>query len=210
MWVHSLDPENPQAHFLTVGDDMGFWGLPINVVSTPTDPMDSDRSTVDTIHQMIAIAKVSARSPKVISIVDSLLRTLPSKPSKKDLVRVIYWWVKNHVTYVEDERILAEQLGYQDVNQELLIPPDTLLSMPQPMGDCDDFSMLIASLMVAAKIPVGYVTIAVDPETPNRFSHVYCVVQVDGEEIYLDASHGSRVGWQTNREIFRKVIWGIN
>src|ERR1035441_1711918 len=132
---------------------MGFWGIPVSIATAATNPHDSVVSTIDTIHQMIAIAKVSSHSPKIASVIDNLVRTLPRHSTQQDLVRAIYWWIKNHVTYEEDESILANRMGYQDPNQELLIAPDTLLSMQHPMGDCDDFSLLAASFMLAAKIP---------------------------------------------------------
>ena len=189
---------------------VGFWGVPINVQSVLTNPMDTDVSTRDTIQRMIQIAKVSSQSPKVIEILDSLIRDLPRNPTQTDLARKVYWWIKNHVKFEEDESILANQLGYADPNQELLIPADTLLSMPQPMGDCDDFSMLAASFMVAAKIPVWFVAVAVDETEPWRFSHVYCAVLVDNAVVPFDASHGSHLGWETKRHVFRREEWLVN
>jgi hypothetical protein len=189
---------------------MGFWGIPISVQAVPTNPIDTDISTVDTIHQMIAIAKVSSHSPAIIHVVDSLLYNLPKNPSNLDLVRAIFWWIKNHVKFVSDESILGSELGYKDLNQELLIPADTLLHMTQPMGDCDDFSMLVASFMLCIGVPVWYVAVAVDQEQPWRFSHVYCKVLVDGESIPFDASHGKQLGWETKNQVFRRMEWVVS
>ena len=190
--------------------DMGFWGIPITVNAVPTNPINTDISTRDTVQQMIAIARISSHSPQVASVVDSLLRSLPKNPATLDLVRAIFWWIKNHISFVEDEEILGQQLGYKDVNQELLIPPDTLLSMPTPMGDCDDFAMLAASFMLACSVPVWFVTVAVDPEQPGRFSHIYCKVMVDNSPIAFDASHGAMLGWETKQNVFRRMEWLVN
>jgi hypothetical protein len=189
---------------------VGFWGVPIAVQSRPTDPINTDVSTVDTIQQMMALARVSSHSSKITSIVDSLIRNLPKKPSQLDLVRAIYWWIKNHIAFKQDEEILGEHLGYQDVNQELLIAPDLLLSMPNPTGDCDDFSVLAASFMLACKIPVWFVAVAVDQEQPKRYSHVYCKVLADGEIIPFDASHGTTLGWETKQRVFRRMEWLVS
>jgi hypothetical protein len=188
---------------------VGFWGIPIAVQSRPTNPINTDVSTVDTIHQMIEIARVSSHSPKISSVVDSLIRSLPRNPSQLDLARAIFWWIKNHISFRQDEDILSMEMGYRDPLQELLIPADTLLSMPVPQGDCDDFSMLAATLMLASKIPVWYVAVAVDPVEPERFSHVYNKVLVDGEYLPFDSSHGMTLGWETKQQVFRRMEWFV-
>ena len=189
----------------------GFFGQPIQLGVRATDPLNSDTSTVDTIHQMIALAKVSANDLLVASVVDSCLATLRSHPSKRDIARAIWWWVKSHVTFREDEEIVAKELGFRDPNQELLIPPITLLQMPQPMGDCDDYSLLTASLLKCAHIPCWFVVIAVDEWEPERFSHVYvrCYLDDEGTYMAMDVSHGGVPGWETARRIFRKAEFTI-
>lgn len=189
---------------------MGFWGEAVRVQTVATDPLNNDVSTADTIQQMIAIARVSSRTPFVAEVVDRIIQSLGNRPTNTDLVRAIYRFVKATVTFCEDETILGSQMGYVDVNQELLITPMALLSMPHPMGDCDDFSTLVATLCVAVSIPVWFVTVAVDELQPFRFSHVYCKALVDGKYIMLDASHGGYPGWETNRPKFRRAEWFVN
>src|ERR1700690_4649648 len=110
---------------------MSFWGTPVTIIARPTTPMDNDRSTRETIQQMIAIARICSTQPSIVELLTSLKSSLPASATKTDLLRVIFWWVKNHVQFREDESILAEQLGYTDPVQELLISPVSLLSMPQ-------------------------------------------------------------------------------
>ena len=189
----------------------GFFGQPIGLDIQVTDPFNSDTSTVDTVRQMITLANVSAKDPVVASVVDSCLVNLRSHPSKRDIARAIWWWVKNHVTFRDDEEIVAKELGYTDPNQELLIPPATLLHMPQPSGDCDDFSLLTASLLKCAHIPCWFVTIAVDEMEPQRFSHVYvrCYLDDEGSYMAMDTSHGGVPGWETSRQVFRRLEWKV-
>ena len=187
-----------------------YWGMPVSIVSAVTDPIDTDRSTVETIQQMIALARSSASDPLITSIVNELLLSLPKNPSHKELARAIYYFVKRKVTFVEDEEILAKQLGYTDLAHELLISPTVLLRMPRPMGDCDDFSMLVASLLCAAQIPVRFVAIAVDPNEQFRFSHVYTRAYLADEDrwIALDCSHGSMLGWE-KKEKYRIAEFNV-
>jgi transglutaminase-like putative cysteine protease len=192
---------------------VGFWGLPIRLDVRPTDPQNTDTSTVDTIHQMIALAKASANTPVVNSVVNSCIQSLPKTYSNRDLARAIWWWVKRKVTFVTDEEILARHLGYEkDPFQELLIPPVTLLSMPTPMGDCDDFSLLVASLLTCAHIPCWYVAIAVDEDEPSRFSHVFvvCYLSDEDQRMTMDCSHGTVPGWETKRYVYRRMEWQVS
>jgi hypothetical protein len=193
--------------------NVGFWGLPIRLDIRPTDPINTDVSTVETIHQMIAIARLSATLPVIHSVVDSCLKTISSNPSKRDLARAIWWFVKKTVTFCQDEDILANEMGYEnDPNQELLIPPMTLLAMPVPMGDCDDFSTLMASILKCAQIPCWFVTIAVDEMEPERFSHVFvkCYLEDEGQFMSMDASHGNVPGWETQRQVYRRMEWLVS
>ncbi len=77
------------------------------------------------------------------------------------------------------------------------------------IGDCDDFSMLCAALLLTQGIPSKFCTVAADGRAPDQFSHVYCVAYLDGERIPLDASHGSYPGWEVDqeRQITRKGEW---
>lgn len=192
---------------------MPFWGQPIRLDVTPTDPIDTDKSTLDTIGQMIHLAEYSSTTPLIQSIVNDLLYKLPKQHSNRDLARSIWYWVKKHVKFVEDETILVQELGYaSDPNQELLIPPETLLGMEVPQGDCDDFSMLVASLLKGAGIPCWFVTIAVDGGQPWRWSHVFVVAYLadEGGKMTMDVSHGSIPGWETQKLVYRRMEWLVN
>ncbi len=192
---------------------MSFWGQPVNVVAVPTNPTDNDISTVDTIRQMTSLVKSSVSSLPIVHVVDSILRTLNVKPSDKDIARGIWWWVKNHIKFEEDETILARELGYQkDPYQELLIAPPVLVMMPKPMGDCDDFSMLTATLLYAVGMKVGFKAIAVDRDMPWKWSHVYVMTYLPSEDrwMVMDNSFGLFPGWETERKKFREGLWLIN
>ena len=187
---------------------LGYWGMPVMITDKATDPYNTDLSTSQTIEQMIAIARSSASSPKIRNVVNTCLESLPDKPTNKDLARKLFYWCKNNVKFVEDEQVIGQELGYQDVYKELLITPDVLLNMPTPMGDCDDYSMLLASLLVCAQIPCRYTAIAADKGQPNKFSHVYVSALIDGRWVGMDVPYGSTIGWE--KEGFRRMDWRIN
>jgi hypothetical protein len=114
-----------------------------------------------------------------------------------------YWWVKKQLRFVRDEQTArpvagVEGLGEQDVVVETLIRPQDMAALPEgsKAGDCDDYSMYLASLLAALGYRVWFATLAADPSSRD-YSHVYVVIrEADGTRIPLDASHGGWPGWE--------------
>lgn len=194
---------------IDTGGRMGFWGLPIDISVVQTDPYSSDVSTRDTIDRMRGLVYEAIRHPTIVELVGALRDSLPARAAEMDYVRKVFHWVKGNVSFIEDETLLGTRLGYSDVNQELLIAPWVLVTMPSPQGDCDDFSTLIATLCKAVDIPICFVTIAADKDDPSRWSHVYTKAIVDGRPFVLDGSHGAYPGWETRATKFRHMEWSI-
>lgn len=117
-------------------------------------------------------------------------------------IEAAYWWVKNRLRFVRDEQTSTpvrgvEGLGSDDVIVETLIRPADMAGLPDGsrVGDCDDFSMYLASLLTALGYEASFATIAAD-EGSDDYSHVYVVVRDSGKRIPLDASHGGYPGWE--------------
>lgn len=174
-----------------------------------TADLGSDRATADTIYIMSELACEGAGSPIVQAAVMQAIRGIPRWAGDRERALAIYNWVKQHVRFVEDETLLQDLTGQVVSNKELLLTPERLLTMDPPSGDCDDFSTLLASMLLAVDIQVSFVTIAADPSIPDRFSHVYVKANLPrGDEVYMDASHGPYMGWESPEQ-FRKVEWPI-
>jgi len=191
-----------------------FGGLPVLTDSVPTNPRNSDQSVRDTIAKMVSIARASSHSDLVKAAVQDAVRGLNGNSTDEEIAKEIFYWVKAHVKFVEDETINALALGmdeYSAMDTELLITPEALLSMPQPMGDCDDFSTLTAAMLLVLDFNCAFVTIAADKSDPTMLSHVYVKVWLADENkgMYLDCSHGPFPGWETS-EYTRKIEWAIN
>lgn len=179
---------------------MSFWGVPVTVARLHTNPLYNDVSTADTLQQMRRVAGISANSPLVRGVANHCLQS-----TVMGTVRRLYWWIKSHIRFESDENILAAQFGIGPTEADLIIAPDILLQMPQPMGDCDCLSTLFASLLRSLLIPCRFVAIAADEIEPNRWSHVYLKALVDGQWLPLDVSHGSYPGWEYAGPTFRKM-----
>jgi hypothetical protein len=179
---------------------------------------------------MISISKSYSLHPSVISAVsDSLSGHLPVETlnpalqvgySPRECVRRVFWWVKRNVRFQEDDSIMSRIFGIDpnlNGGRDFLITPDLLLAMNPPMGDCDDFSMLVASMLICLgfirEFGRGwFVTIAADERDPDSYTHVYtkwyCADGSENPYIYIDASHGEYPGWESPK-IFKKREWEI-
>lgn len=210
------------------------WGQPVTVQSTRTNRWNPDVSTKDTIAILRRLAHQYAGDPSVQFANMQALSALGPNATQRDKACAIFYWVRGSVRFVEDETLLYQELGIvpEELDKELLIIPPVLLRMPVPMGDCDDFSLLIASMALAAGIQPHFVTVAADPTDPRRFSHIYVCLWLDDEGevwvwlddeggVWLDDEGGKHFcldagnrlpavppGWEPS-QVARKAIWSI-
>ena len=106
--------------------------------------------------------------------------------------------VRGAITFQRDEVSGAGVAGIDpgDVIEFIVRPVDMARYIDQgiAIGDCDDFSMLLACLLATQGIPSKFCTVAADDRAPDQFSHVYVVCYIDGQRIPLDSSHAHIVG----------------
>lgn len=185
---------------------------PYAAESVRTNPYDNLTSTTDTINKMIGLVQQNVSSPTIQKALDEIELGLGNNTSAEDWCRGIFWYVKKHVKFATDEHTLVQDLGIQDLEdgKELLFSPSYLLQMPTPTGDCDDFSTLIATLLIAAGVQqVFFCTVAADSKDPSAFTHVFVRVMLsNGKMLALDASHGQYPGWETKNQ-FKQINWPI-
>ena len=128
---------------------------------------------------------------------------IPNPPATLETAREVYYWVRSNITFVPDE-VLLQRMGERP-DKELLFDAPALLSMRNPVGDCDDFSLLLATMLLSIGMDdLYFVTLAVDPHTPERWSHIY----LSKGNLALDASHGHYPGWEAPN-YFRKRYWKV-
>jgi hypothetical protein len=191
------------------------WGGPIRVQGARTDPWRSDISTADTIGIMRGLAHQYSSDPHVLASVAQACEALGPDASDRDIAYAIFYWTRANIRFIEDEALMYEQLGVrpEELDKELLIVPPALLQMPQPMGDCDDFSLLLACQFLSVGMRPYFVTVAADRSDPRKFSHIYIAVRLEDEDSYLCLDAGNRMsgippGWEIPKPS-RKAIWTI-
>jgi hypothetical protein len=176
----------------------------INIGRAPLSD-DPDTAVAQTIQQMAEYVRQDSGSP----FFRSLARQLRGA-SSDETIHNVWDWIKARVRFVPDSQIAAmlqlpaSQLRHSSI-AEVLIRPVDIVRMADPMGDCDDFSMLGACLLTAAGIPCSFVTLAADAREPSQFSHVY--LETMGRA--FDASHGPFVGWEARNRFGRRQSWSV-
>jgi hypothetical protein len=168
-------------------------------------PDDPDGQVAATIALMRRYALEDAISPEIQRAAGEIKQ---ASGSGLPYAEACFRLVKGSLKFVEDSSLYSSVPSSSPNVQtvETLVRPRDMLRMGSSgrgarQGDCDDFSMLLASLLVAGDVPCSFVTVAADAESPDRFSHVYVAAYPDGKQsrIALDASHGSYPGWETEQ-----------
>jgi hypothetical protein len=124
----------------------------------------------ETVAHMRRLVIFARKDPAVIQAVRTICASIEPGDYNSEIL-AIYTWVCARVRYIQDVK---------DV--ELLIAPQRLLAMAQQDsradernagGDCDDITMLLASLLMSAGHECRFLVVGFAPNTP---SHVFCQV----------------------------------
>lgn len=156
------------------------------------------KQTIGVIRQLVEDA---VKDPLVNRTAIDMVRGVGDQFSRDAKAAAIYSAVAARFSYVEDP---VGPMG----PKETLRPVRTLLQIWA--GDCDDASVLIASLLGTVGISSRLVTIAADPSAPDEFSHIYPEAEViPGTWMPMDiARPGSAYGSAPAR-YFRKRVWSL-
>lgn len=175
------------------------------VTETSSDPHEQVRQTIGLMRQY---ANEDAQNPVFLNEVRTATQADPIDDvwnylSAKDGIR--------RMQFVQDEQTARPwgDIGRWRPVVEALIRPVDQTVLAQAQGDCDDFSMYGAAMLLARGVPVAYTTVKADPSEPDLYSHVYLSAyprsgRYQGQRVPLDLSHGWGPGWETRRVYGRK------
>lgn len=167
---------------------------------------DDDTAVLQTLEQMSRIVERTACDPVVQRAAAEAVKRLPAGATRAELAEAVWDYVRTRVSFIQDADMVPG-------SREVLIETPLLLTMQQPRGDCDDFTMAVATLLCALGVPVRVMAVAASPDDPDRFSHVFAAVILENRTILpvtmsIDASHGPYAGWEAPR-IFRRMPWRV-
>lgn len=183
-------------------------GYPVRTINIGS----GENAAHNTIDEMIKIIKESSNNPEVRNAAEHIIKNCQPRNTVAE-ASAIYYFVRDHLRYVGD-----------NVDLEYLQTPPMLLTKIKtndaPSGDCDDFTMLCASLLRSIGIPVR---IRIAAYTSNgEWSHVFPQAYISRRNtglgtpelktwISVDAIHDDKpFGWDTSPKASRIKNFSID
>jgi transglutaminase-like putative cysteine protease len=147
----------------------------------------------DTVKLMQALVKEHKASSFIRELAFSIVESVPEKNEPAE-IEAIFNYVQNNVRYTKDIHDL-----------ETLANPIYTLTIKH--GDCDDHAVVLASLLQTIGYQTCFVTTTYDE--PFIDTHVYVVVFVDGQEIFLDSTEKNKnAGYEIENWLRRTIHCG--
>ena len=144
----------------------------------------------ETLAHMARLSRDSRLSMKVRDTALSLIASCGHKDWACQ-VRAVHAFVRDQIQYVLDP-----------VDVELVQTAERTLELRA--GDCDDKTVLLASLLRAIGHPSRYVAIGFEP---GVFCHVYLETKIGDDWIPLETTEPVEVGWQPPPRLIRARLY---
>lgn len=125
----------------------------------------------ETLKIMRQLVRMNKRDPAVRHMAATIISGLPSKAWRSEIDTVFYW-VQHNIHFIFDTTDM----------EVLQTPQETLRTM---IGDCDDISLLLATLLESIGHPTGFVALG---KTANSLEHVITITMDGARWLPLDAS----------------------
>jgi Transglutaminase-like superfamily len=165
---------------------------------SPSVPLLSgDAGIAQTVSLMYKLIDEGVKDRDVNAYAVDIIRSVPQFDPLAQ-ANAIYETVHGAYYFVNDP------MG-TDGPKETLRPAREVMALGA--GDCDDFTILLGSLLGTIGMEVRIRTAAVDPSDPEIFSHVYPEVKIHGQWVPVDAARpGAQFGLAPEHS-FRDQIW---
>jgi len=151
---------------------------------------DGPKGINQTLRVMRQFTRQGKRHYPVRDLALSLVRDIDNKNWFGE-VQKLHHYVRDKIRYVRDIR-----------GVETLATPDTTLKIGQ--GDCDDKSVLLASMLESIGHPTRFVALSF---TPGVYSHVLVETKIGNKWIALETTEPVETGWFPPGVINRMVVY---
>jgi hypothetical protein len=178
------------------------FGRTVRIAEFDRPMLSDDEETAQTVQYMDELAAADAENPTVIAAAHEALELAGLDTASGDFEKAcaVYWWLKQTIRYVPTP-------GTSPLVDQTLISPSAVLAMPEPIGDCPQFSMLACAMFRVLCMNSLYVTIAAEEFAPDLWSHIYNTVEVGpGTWMPFDSSNGPEPGAEYARP-FKRRVW---
>ena len=142
-----------------------------------------------TLHKMRQLVRTYKKTLPIRNLAVSLVSQLRQKDWPGE-IRALHAFVRDRIRYVRD---------IQGV--ETLHTPEKILSYGQ--GDCDDKSILLATLLASIGHPTRFVAVGF---RPGIYQHVFVETRIGKNWIPLETTEPVNVGWSPKNIRARMVV----
>jgi len=159
---------------------------------------EGDAGTETTIAWMRRLIDQGKKSEAVKSLAARILHgaRVPAFDWEGE-ARAIYDAVRRNVRFTQDAR-----------GKEVIQSAEDTIRWR--IGDCDDFVILLCSLLETIGRQTRIVTVSNHADAPDQFSHVYPEVLLGGRWVAVDAARRDPAFGRAPRSYFRKRIWSTS
>ena len=170
-----------------------------------------DTQVAQTVNLMCARVEEDAADPQFQAHVKRVLGN-----GTGDIPARVWAQAKKAISFIRDEALATGTLPDSSTVVEFIVRPREMAKLVdegRAAGDCDDFSMYVAAMLVACGVECSFVTVGADGEAPDQYSHVYVLAYPDGRgqaPVALDASHGEYPGWEVPNRYGKYREWPVN
>ncbi len=161
---------------------------------------------------MVERAQHYAQHPIIHSYAAKIMPKMKKNvPYNKEYPRLVYLIARDKIRYHREYSGISKVGDKEYITSEIILSPVAIIEAikkgEQPLGDCDDKSLFIASMLLNKGFPVRYVLAHIKQNIPNEDleqpNHIYVEYKEPGSDkwIPLDASGNNEFGKISNRTI---------
>ncbi len=110
---------------------------------------------------------------------------------EEDFIKYIWLWCNSNLKYKEDDF------------DETLIAPKIIIHSDFLIGDCDDFSLLIKTILSFYGIKSNYILFA---KEKGYYTHIANIVDIKNKKIYIDGVSNEFNNFPYGKYNFYKII----
>jgi transglutaminase-like putative cysteine protease len=156
---------------------------------------EGDAGTAATIAAMRELIDQGKKDPVVYELARQMLRKARvSAFDAEGECRAVYQSVLRNMRFTRDIR-----------GKETLHAARELVRLQ--MGDCDDYTILMCSLLESIGYQTRIITVAGDPRDPETFTHVFPEVSIGGRWVAVDAARKNPAFGKRPTNTFRTRWW---
>lgn len=142
-----------------------------------------------TLRIMRSLTRANKANIRIREKALSLTEGLDQKDWPGEIKR-LHKYVRDNIRYIRDVR-----------GVETLAIPEITMQIGQ--GDCDDKSLLLASLLESIGHPTRFVAVGFHP---GKYSHVYVETKLGKKWVGLETTEPVEAGWQPKGVVNRMVV----